>query len=186
MTNAAPNSTAACAMQTAFIVTDIRTAIVEFTGLLNAGPWFLRERGIFANQTYRGQPVQTQLSIAMAYSGDMLFELIQQHDDGPSVYRDQIAARGYGLHHFGIGSDDYARDCAAYAARGHVLVYEAEVAHGAKVGYFEHPGHCFMIEVIELRPQSRQMFAGFRQAHREWQGGVEIRPLAPARATGPT
>lgn len=173
------------AMQTAFVVKDIHAAIADYTDLLNAGPWFLRERGVFDGQVYRGQPVATCLSIAMAYSGDMLFELIQQHDDGASVYLDLIAERGYGLHHFGIGSDDYARDCAAYVEQGHALVYEATVAHGARVGYFERPDLPFMIEVIELKPQSRQMFAGFKTAHDTWQGGVEIRPLAAARSVDP-
>ena len=172
-------------MQTAFVVPDIHAAIAEQTQLLNAGPWFLREQGIFANQIYRGQPAQTCLSIAMAYSGDMLFELIQQHDDGPSVYRDHVAARGFGLHHFAVASDDYDSDCAAYSAMGQQLVYQAEVAHGARVGYFEAPAQPFMIEVIELKPQSRQMFASFRAAHDAWQGGVEIRPLAPARQSAP-
>lgn len=168
-------------MQTAFVVPDIHAAIAEYGALMNAGPWFLRERGIFANQVLRGRPVDTELSIAMAYSGDMLVELIQQHDAGESVYHRADAPRGYGLHHFGIGSDDYARDCTARADQGQRMVYQAEVAHGARVGYFEVPGHAFMIEVIELKPQSRAMFAGFRAAHADWDGTPDIRPLAPAR-----
>lgn len=165
-------------MQTAFVVEDIHAAIAQYTGALNAGPWFLREHGVFPRQTYRGAPVATELSIAMAYSGDMLIELIQQHDAGPSVYRDVVAERGFGLHHFGIACEDYAAACADWAARGWAMVYEAEVAHGARVGYFE-GALPFMVELIELKPAGRAMFDGFRAAHADWAGGVEIRPLAP-------
>jgi hypothetical protein len=167
-------------MQTAFVTHDIHAAMRDQTRAIGAGPWFLREGGVFPRQTYRGQPVQTRLSIAMAYAGDMLIELIQQHDEGPSVYGD-LLGRAEGFHHFGIAVEDYAAACAAQAARGLSLVYEAEVAHGARVGYFERAGLPFMVELIQMTPQSQAMFAGFREAHRGWDGTEPVRPLAPVR-----
>jgi Glyoxalase/Bleomycin resistance protein/Dioxygenase superfamily len=168
-------------MQTAFIVEDIRAAMEQATTSLGAGPWFLRERGQFANQTYRGEPAQTELSIAMAYSGDMLIELIEQHDDGPSVYRDVVTSRSFGLHHFGISTDAFDELCKQYENAGMVRVYSAEVAHGARVAYFKRSDLPYMIEAIELLPMSAEMFAQIRQAHSDWTGDFEIRPLAPLR-----
>jgi hypothetical protein len=70
---------------------DIHATMGEMTRMMGVGPWFLRERGVFPRQFYRGQPATTALSIAMGYAGDMLFEIIQQLDDSPSVYRDVVA-----------------------------------------------------------------------------------------------
>jgi hypothetical protein len=167
--------------QTAFVVEDIHAAMQAYGAALGAGPWFLRERGVFAEQTYRGAPAATMLSIAMAAAGETIVELIRQHDDGPSVYRDVVAARGYGLHHFGVGVEDYAAGCAAQGGR---MVYQATVAHGARVGYFETPGLPFMIEVVEMLPASRAMFARMRDAHRAWDGSFHVGPLGAPPPAG--
>ncbi len=48
---------------------------------LGLGPWFLRGPLQARKPVYRGQPQDLRLSIAIAYSGHMMIELIQQHDD---------------------------------------------------------------------------------------------------------
>jgi Glyoxalase/Bleomycin resistance protein/Dioxygenase superfamily len=169
------------AMQVAFVVEDIHTAMTEMTGSLGAGPWFLRERGIAANQIYRGASVQTELAIAMAYSGDILLELIQQLDDGPSVFRDVVEKSGFGLHHIGIGAKDFDVTLSRYVEAGHVLAFQAKVANGARIAYLEKRGLPWLIEIIELLDAAAAMFAGFRQAHLEWSGKFEIRPLVALR-----
>jgi len=171
-------------IQTAFVVEDIHAAMAQMTAAMGVGPWFLRERGRFAVQTYRGQPSEMELAIAMGYAGDMQYELIQQLDEAPSVYRDVVRARGYGLHHFGVAFTDYARGCAHYRAQGFELVYEAEVANAARVGYFDTGARLpAMIEVIEFLPATQAMFARFRAAATGWDGADPVRmrpPLAPA------
>ncbi len=72
-------------IQTAFITDDIHASMRELTRTLGAGPWFLRERGVFPKQVYRGQASTTALAIALGYAGDMQFEIIKQLDDSPSV-----------------------------------------------------------------------------------------------------
>lgn len=166
-------------IQIVFVTRDIRAAMDTLSRDLGAGPWFWRERGVFPNQRLRGEPVETALSIAMAYAGDMLYELIQQLDDGPSVYRDP-ALPDDRMHHFGIATEDFAAECARYRRQGYDLVYEAEVANGARVAYFDTRGALpVMIEVIEMLPAARAMFAGFRAAHDGWDGTDPIRPMRP-------
>ena len=163
-------------IQTAFITDDIRASMHELTRTLGAGPWFLRERGVFPHQIYRGQPSQTALAIALGYAGDMQFEIIQQLDDSPSVYRDQFERSGYGLHHFGMAVTDYSAALAHYRGMGDTLVYEAEVANGARVGYFDTHGRLpAMIEVIEFLPATRAMFERFRDSARHWDGSDPVR-----------
>jgi hypothetical protein len=167
-------------IQTAFITKDIHASMREMTRTLGVGPWFLRERGVFPRQVYRGQPATTALAIAMGYAGDMQFEIIQQLDGSPSVYREVAERNGYGLHHFGVAAEDYEASVAHYAKAGFTLVYEAEVVHGARVGYFDTQGALpAMIEVIEFRPATRAMFDGFRDAARGWDGRDPVRIRAP-------
>lgn len=167
-------------IQTAFITKDIHASMQTMTRTMGVGPWFLRERGVFPRQIYRGQPSSTALAIAMGYAGDMQFEIIQQLDDSPSVYREVAERSGYGLHHFGVAAEDYAAAIAHYEGEGYTLAYEAEVAHGARVGYFDTSGALpAMIEVIEFRPATRVMFDGFRDAARGWDGQDPVRVRAP-------
>jgi hypothetical protein len=161
-------------IQTAFITDDIHATMRELTRSVGAGPWFLRERGVFARQVYRGQPSTTALAIALGYAGDMQFEIIEQLDDSPSVYREWVQRRGYGLHHFGVAAPDYSAALAHYQRAGYEQVYEAEVAHGARVGYFDTGGPA-MIEVIEWLAATQAMFERFRVSARDWDGSDPVR-----------
>jgi hypothetical protein len=166
-------------IQTAFTTDDIHATMKEMTATLGVGPWFLRERGVFPRQVYRGQPSSTALAIAMGYAGDMQFEIIQQLDDSPSVYREVAERNGHGLHHFGVAAADYGAAVAHYASLGFTLVYEAEVANGARVGYFDTHGRLpAMIEAIEYLPATQAMFDGFRAAARDWDGSDPVRRRA--------
>ena len=170
-------------VQTAFIVEDIRASMDLFTSQLNVGPWFLRERGIFPWQVYKGKPTNVELAIAMGYSGSMQYELIQQLNDTPSVYCDVVNRRGYGLHHFGVGAPDYEGRCKAYSKAGFELHYEAEVTNGNRVAYFDTMAVLpAMIEVISMTPATEKMFTQFQQASVGWDGSDPVRlrqPLPP-------
>jgi hypothetical protein len=167
-------------VQTAFITSDIRIAMEMMTRTMSVGPWFLRRRGVFARQRYRGEPTDMALAIAMGHAGDMQFEIIQQLDDKPSVYREVAESRGYGLHHFGVAAEDFAAACRHYEAVGFECAYDAVVANGARVAYFDTFGRLpAMIEVIEFLPASRAMFERIRQAAIDWDGTDPVRELAP-------
>ena len=166
-------------MQTALVVPDIRAAMAAFMRDPGAGPWFWRERGVFPRQTLRGRPVQTALSIAMAWQGAMLCELIEVLDDGPTVY-DAVRAQGGGAASLRGGDLRLFGGLRGAGGSGHALVYESEVANGARVGYFDTKGRLpAMIEVIECLPGTLAMFGRIRDAHIGWDGTDAVRPLAP-------
>jgi hypothetical protein len=71
---------------------------------------------------------------------------------------------------------DYSAALAHYRGMGDTLVYEAEVANGARVGYFDTHGRLpAMIEVIEFLPATRAMFERFRDSARHWDGSDPVR-----------
>jgi len=74
-------------IQIAYTVADIEAATQSYAQDLRLGPWFLRGPLQARKPVYRGKPQDLRLSIAIAFSRHIMIELIQQHDDQPSVYR---------------------------------------------------------------------------------------------------
>ena len=146
-------------IQMAYVVPDIEAAMTQWTADLHVGPWFLLDRFTGDDPVYRGQPCQAGVALAMGYAGHLQIELIQPTDEHPSVYKEHIDAKGYGFHHFGLASDDYAADKTRYLAAGYDVAFEAGVPTGGKVCYFDTcgalPGY---LEVIEIGAIMEEVF----------------------------
>jgi hypothetical protein len=163
-------------IQMAYVVEDIERSMLDFAKKLKIGPWFLLEHFTGDGAQYRGQPTNVDVSIAMGFAGHMMIELIQQRNDAPSVYRDVIAKKGYGFHHWGVATWNFDADVERYRASGYELAFFARVPSGARVGYMDTtvdlPG---MIELIELGAAFEPTFNRFYQASIGWDGNDPIR-----------
>jgi hypothetical protein len=113
-------------LQTAFVVEDIHAAMKTYVDRMGVGPWFLAERFNPAKAVYRGTPNVPLFSLAVAYSGTTQVELIQQHDDTPSVFNEKPKAVRYGFHHWGVAVDNFDAEVARYLSQG----YEVELIEG--------------------------------------------------------
>jgi hypothetical protein len=167
-------------IQVAFVVEDIQTAMRQFGAQLRLGPWFLFEHFQFQWVKYRGAPSALDLTVALANSGHMMFELIQQHDAQPSVYRETIQQRGYGFHHWAIAAapERYDAVLASYRERGFELSLEAMVSIGARAAYLDSAAELGgMIEVIEVTPGVEALFTHIHQASVGWDGSSPVRTL---------
>ena len=69
------------------VVHDIEPVLRHWIENLGIGPWFYRELVPLDSFTYRGEPSDLKMSIALSYSGDMQFELIQPRNDAPLGYQ---------------------------------------------------------------------------------------------------
>src|SRR5262249_38667574 len=78
--------------------------------VLGVGPWFYIEHLSVPDFTYKGQPSPVNVSLALANSGPLQVELIQQRNDAPSLYRDFLNAGHEGLQHVGYGTKNFATD----------------------------------------------------------------------------
>jgi hypothetical protein len=101
-----------------------------------------------------------------------MIELIQQHDDSPSVFTE----RGHGFHHWAIGTHDVDSEIRRFAGHGYPVAFEDRVPSGARIVYVdataELPG---MIEIIEMNEGQEAMYARFRQAAAAWDGTDPVR-----------
>ena len=102
-------------MQIAYSVADIEEEMRRYSELLHIGPWFLIGPFVPPKGIYRGTPTKMRVSLALAYTGEMMIELIQQHDQEPSVFQEALKARGtHGFHHWAIGARDFEKAAAQY------------------------------------------------------------------------
>ncbi len=75
--------------QIAFVVEAPDAAMDYWAHGLGSGPFFVKRRIALSDYVYRGEAAESpRISIALANSGPLQVELIQQHDDRPSIYRE--------------------------------------------------------------------------------------------------
>ena len=163
-------------IQAAYTVADIEEGMRRYTDLLHIGPWFLIGPFVPPKGMYRGTPTKMRVSLALAYSGDLMIELIAQHDQEPSVFQEALKARGgHGFHHWGVGVRDFEKAAANYRSRGYAEAFSDTAPIGCRVIYFDTtrdlPG---MTEIIEMNEQAEQVFHSMYQAAQEWDGKTHI------------
>src|SRR5580693_8153296 len=77
--------------QVGIVVRDIEKAMRHWVQVCGVGPWFYTEQLPMDEFRYKGRIYDLKVSIALANSGDVQLELIQQRCDSPSLYRDFLA-----------------------------------------------------------------------------------------------
>ena len=161
-------------IQIAYSVADVEQGMRQYTDLLHIGPWFLVGPFVPPKGIYRGAPTKARFSLALAYSGELMVELIQQHDKEPSVFQETLRARGtHGFHHWAIGARDFETVTAQYRSRGYQEAFTdtAPAPLGCRVIYFDTgrdlPG---MLEVIEISRGAEEVFHQMYQAAQDWNG----------------
>ena len=121
--------------QTAYVVSDIEAALHHWTEVMGVGPWFYRESVPIETFSYRGEPSDLEMSIALGYDGDMQFELIQQRNDAPSVYKEFMEKVGYGQQHIGFQVEDLDASIEVARAQGYQMEQEGYITNSGAFVY---------------------------------------------------
>lgn len=172
--------------QVAFVVRDIRHALRYWTETLGIGPFFVLRELRPDTFAYRGAPSPSPtLTIAFGNSGDLQVELIQQHDDHPSAYRDFLASGREGLQHVSswLTRAQYDATFARMVAAGSVVAHEGAMAGGGvRFAYFGTDAALaggIMFEIADVaEPQVLPMMQMIADAARGWDGSDPIRELS--------
>jgi hypothetical protein len=96
--------------QNGYVVRDIEAAMKHWSTVLGVGPWFYTAHAPIQNFSYRGMRSNVDVAIALANSGPLQLELIQQHNDAPSLYRNFLNAGQEGLQHIAYWTEKFATD----------------------------------------------------------------------------
>jgi catechol 2,3-dioxygenase-like lactoylglutathione lyase family enzyme len=167
--------------QNGYVVRDIEAAMRHWVSL-GVGPWFYMERAPIERFTFRGQPSEVHISIALANSGTLQIELIQQRNEAPSMYREFLQAGREGLQHIAYWTDDFDRDMRKALALGWRVGQSGEVGADGRFAYFDteaHPGT--VIELSEKSGRKGVMFRRIREASESWDGRDPIRSEWPIK-----
>jgi methylmalonyl-CoA/ethylmalonyl-CoA epimerase len=139
--------------QCALIVRDLDEAVRRWAATLGIGPWtgYRLDGSRLREMRYRGAEADFSFRHAMAWQGDLQFELIEPLA-GPSIFSDHLAAHGEGLHHVGKYVPDHAQAVAQAIAAGFEPIQSAS-GFGAEgdgaFAYFQHPDLSLVVELIE-------------------------------------
>src|SRR5256714_9739981 len=93
--------------QVGIVVRDIEKAMRHWVEVCGVGPWFYAEQLPVTQFRYKGRVYDIKMSVALANSGDVQLELIQQRCDSPSLYRDFLAAGHEGMQHWSSWPANY-------------------------------------------------------------------------------
>jgi hypothetical protein len=165
-------------VQYAYVVEEIEKEIMNYVARMNVGPWYLAHKFTPPKGVYRGKPTTPLFSLAVAYSGTTMLELIQQHDDTPSVFQESVKTRGYGFQHFGIAVKNFDAEVDAWLKRGYEIAFSDTAPMGMRVAYMdtmkELPG---MVELIEGNDAFEGFFTPIYKQSIGWDGKDPIRRL---------
>jgi hypothetical protein len=165
--------------QNGYVVRDVRAAMDHWVTVMGVGPWFYFDRVRIDYFRHRGTESDVELSIALANSGDLQIELIQQRNAAPSMYREFLQSGHEGLQHVAYWSTDYQALYDRALALGYRVGHEGQIGGAqGRFAYFDtqrHPGT--VIELSDVSGPKGTFFELVRQASLDWDGSTPIREL---------
>lgn len=166
-------------VQVAYHVPDIRRAAMDFSRALGAGPFFVLERIELSRASHRGRPAAFLHSSAYGQWGEVMLELVQQEDDGPSPFRDLYAPEQTGIHHVAYFTTALESAIAHLKAGGMPLATRAVTRSGQTFVFVDATarlGH--MIELYEPAEALLDFYRMVRDSAAGWQGEDPVRSLS--------
>ncbi|NOV26502.1 VOC family protein [Cupriavidus necator] len=166
--------------QIGYVVRDIEKAMRHWSEVLGVGPWFYKEAVGTTEFRYYGQAsALPDLSIALANSGGIQIELIQQRNHAPSLYLDALKAAGEGMQHIAYWTDDrFDQFAGQLRARGYVEGHGGRMGMRGRFAYYLHadlPGS--IVEISEMAGGKGEYFAMIAAAAKDWNGTEPIRRI---------
>ncbi len=164
--------------QLGYVVHDIEKEMRHWSTVLGVGPWFYTPRVPTQNFRHRGRPSPIHLSVALANSGPLQIELVQQRNDAPSMYKEFLDAGRTGLQHIAYWTETFDEDMARITAAGLKVAMGGEVGARGRYVYFDtesHPGT--VVELSEVAGPKGRLFELIHQASIGWDGRDPVRPF---------
>lgn len=165
--------------QNGYVVRDIGAALDHWVRVLGVGPWYYFERVKIDWFRHRGAPFDLEMSVALANSGDLQIELIQQRNAAPSMYREFLDAGREGLQHVAYWTTDYQAVYDRALSLGYRVGHEGQIGgEKGRFAYFDTEGHPgTVIELSDISGPKGSFFEMVRQASTDWDGSTPIRRL---------
>jgi len=141
--------------QVALVVHDLDRTMAQYTERLGIGPWWvsLYAPPRLTEMRIRGEEVPYSMKLAITWTGNTMWELIQPVD-GSSIYREFLEANGEGLHHVLVEhrGTDFESAISAFSARGCPPLMEGRFGE-VRFAYMDTEGPLKTVLEIVHRPE---------------------------------
>ena len=173
-------------IQVGYVVRDLEDVMAYWATHLGIGPWFFLPHLAVPDFVYYGQPSAVDISLALANSGSVQIELIQQHNEAPSMYKQFLDAgpvpirESGGVQHLGYGTHDFPGAMDKALAAGYVVAQQGTGGSRGPFAYLCTEWHRgTVIELMDMAHGRAELFAGIAAAAREWDGTDPVRIRLP-------
>ena len=164
-------------VQIAYFVTDIRASALSMAENFGAGPFFIASRIELASSEHQGQKRKFLHSSAYGQWGEIMLELVQQDEEGPSPFRDMYGPGEEGIHHGAQFVDSMDQAIAKYQQGGFPLTARARTLQGnvefAFIDTRSTLGH--MLEIYEPVELLLNFYKMVKNASVNWDGKDPVR-----------
>lgn len=164
-------------MQLAYVPRDLDGAIKFWTETMGVGPFFKLPHIPYKAARYRGAPSNLDFSVLIGYWGEVQIELIEQHDESPSIYKSWLDAGHEGLHHVCLVVDDIAHARAVCDRAGAKLEQEIFLDGGEAIYVDTGGGPGTIVEILQPAPEFAALCDMMRDAAKDWDGKDPVRTL---------
>jgi len=163
--------------QLGFVVDDLLGTAARWARVFRIGPFHVLPP-LEVPCTYRGTESGVNVQIAVAQAGPVQIELVKQHCDRASVFRDLFATGESGFHQLCTLTRDYERTKAHYEQLGYPAVSELASPDGERVAYFDTvEDFGFFTEVAEWSASFVANLDRIARTCAEWDGSDPVRLL---------
>lgn len=164
-------------LQLGHVVDDVVAAAVEWSRTFGVGPFHLLPV-VDQRLAYTDDDVRTiRLQVAVTQAGPVQIELIQQHCNTPSIYRDWSRNGTSSFHQIATVTDDYDAKVRRFEDLGHRVIAQS-LGGSMRVAYVDTVDEFgFHTEVVESSPRFLDQLQAISQTCAGWDGTDPVRIL---------
>lgn len=168
-------------VQMAWVVDRLETAAERLARSMQVGPFLMLRHIQLDDPHHRLKPQRTDFSLCLAQAGEVQIELVEQHDDTPSVYRDVFPdgpPGGMAFHHVAVIVPDVFAETARYNELGFPTASNGRFGSIDFTYVDTTSAGGFMVEVLPDVPEMHAFFGNVRKAAEDWDGKTAWREFA--------
>lgn len=157
--------------QNAWVVENLDLTIGRLSQTFGIGPFFVVPEMPLKETSFRGQPSQLKIAVALAQAGPIQIELICPRDNTPSVFQDPFKNDEENLHHMAVFTKDYQSDIRYYKKSDFEVVSECVAGTGGQFAYIDTRGTLgVMLEIVEESERLTSLYGMIAHAAENWDG----------------
>lgn len=163
--------------QLGHVVDDIIAAAMTWVETFGVGPFHVLPVVDQALTYHDGEVHTVRLQVAVAQAGPVQIELIQQHCETPSIYREWSRGGTSALHQIATVTSEYDAKTAHFGALGHPVVAES-LGGRFRIAYVDTTAAFgFYTEIVEQTPGFLEQLHAISQTCAQWDGRDPVRLL---------